>query len=79
MEGEIRLVPCHDGENCDRIATCPTRPIWVGAATVLEDFFGQTTIAQLAERAKDLDGAPESVAIASGTAQARAEEKGVRP
>ena len=38
MEGEIRLAPCHDGENCDRIPTCPTRSTWVEAASVLEDF-----------------------------------------
>ena len=51
MEGEIRLAPCHDGENCDRIPTCPTRSTWVEAASLLQTFFEQTTIAQLAERA----------------------------
>ena len=53
MEGEIRLAPCHDGNNCDRIPTCPTRSTWVEAASVLEEFFEQTTIAQLAQRAQE--------------------------
>jgi Rrf2 family protein len=79
MEGAIRLVPCHDGENCDRITNCATRPVWMEAAALLNDFFRQITIADLAERAKELAGAPEEVAIASGTAPAGAEEKGVRP
>ena len=55
MEGEIRLAPCHDGENCDRIPTCPTRSTWVEGASILEGFFEQTTIAQLAERARQLE------------------------
>jgi Rrf2 family cysteine metabolism transcriptional repressor len=53
MEGEIHLAPCHEGGNCDRIPTCPTRSTWVEAASVLEAFFEQTTIAQLAERAQE--------------------------
>ncbi len=53
MDGEIRLAPCHDGQNCDRIPGCPTRSTWVEAACVLEGFFMQTTIAQLAERAAE--------------------------
>ncbi len=53
MEGEIRLAPCHDGNNCERIPTCPTRSTWVEAASVLEEFFEQTTIAQLAQRAQE--------------------------
>ena len=53
MEGEIRLAPCHDGNNCARIPTCPTRSTWVEAASVLEEFFEQTTIAQLAQRAQE--------------------------
>jgi Rrf2 family protein len=50
MEGEIRLAPCHNGENCDKISTCSTRSTWVDAALVLENLFEQTTIAELAER-----------------------------
>jgi Rrf2 family protein len=48
-EGEIRLAPCHDGENCERIPICPTRPVWVGAAKLLGEFFNQVTIARLAD------------------------------
>jgi Rrf2 family iron-sulfur cluster assembly transcriptional regulator len=54
MEGEIRLAPCHDSDNCSRLATCSTRDIWVGAAVVLEDYFQQTTISELADRARRL-------------------------
>jgi Rrf2 family protein len=54
VEGEFRLAPCHDGGNCERIGTCPTRATWVDAATLLEDFFEQTTIAQLVERAEHM-------------------------
>jgi len=54
MEGEIRLAPCHDGDHCDRVSDCPTRATWVGAAAVLDDYFQQITIAQLAEQAEQL-------------------------
>jgi Rrf2 family cysteine metabolism transcriptional repressor len=54
MEGEIRLTPCHTGENCDKISTCPTRSTWMDAASVLENLFEQTTIAELAERGLQL-------------------------
>ncbi len=70
MEGDCRLVPCHDGENCARIATCPTRPIWVGAAAVLEDYFAQTTIAELAVQAEELALPTESATEEPGLAQA---------
>lgn len=51
MEGCIRLAPCQDGKNCERIVGCPTRHLWLGAAELLRDYFEQTTIAELAERA----------------------------
>jgi Rrf2 family iron-sulfur cluster assembly transcriptional regulator len=50
MEGSIHLAPCQEGQNCDRIERCPTRPVWMGAADLLRDYFEQTTIAELAER-----------------------------
>lgn len=49
MEGCIHLAPCQDGQNCHRIADCPTRHVWLGAADLLRDYFEQTTIAELAE------------------------------
>jgi Rrf2 family protein len=52
VEGEFRLAPCHDGGNCERIGTCAARETWVDAATLLEEFFERTTIAQLVERAE---------------------------
>ena len=78
MEGECRLVPCHDGENCDRIAICPTRPIWVGAAMVLENYFRQTTIADLAKQAEILADAAEPIAIPAGVGPPAHKEKGAR-
>ncbi|NQU39299.1 MAG: Rrf2 family transcriptional regulator [Lentisphaerae bacterium] len=48
VEGPIRPVPCLD-KYCKREATCPTRPIWEKAVTLLEELFGGTTIAQMAE------------------------------
>ena len=78
MEGEIKLAPCHDGEDCHRVAVCPTRTMWIEAAVVFEDFFRQTTIADLAERAKVIACATDPTAIAVDAAPARAEEKGVR-
>lgn len=54
MEGEIHLAPCHDGLDCRHIPTCPTRSTWLEAASMLHNFFEKTTIAQLAEQAKQL-------------------------
>jgi Rrf2 family protein len=47
IEGDIRLAPCYDAQNCQRIAICPTRAIWMEAASILKDYFEQTTIAGL--------------------------------
>jgi Rrf2 family iron-sulfur cluster assembly transcriptional regulator len=65
VEGEIRLAVCHDGENCDRIPTCPTRSTWVEAASLLQTYFEQTTIAQLAERGHELEAQRKDVATCS--------------
>ena len=51
VEGPIRPVPCIDTQ-CKREATCPTRPVWLKAATLLEDLFSRTTVAQMAEETK---------------------------
>ena len=78
MEGEVRLAPCYEENSCDQMATCPTRPIWLEAATVFENYFRQFTIADLAERAVVLAGAVEPAATAAEKAPARTEQKGVR-
>ncbi len=49
VEGPIRPVPCID-TYCKRQASCPTRPVWEKAVAVLENLFGRTTIAQMAEQ-----------------------------
>ena len=77
-EGELHLVACHNGDNCDRVATCPTRPVWVEAANLMQNFFRQTTISQLAERAKEMAVPMEPAASAAGPSPADRDEKGVR-
>ena len=51
VEGPIRPVPCI-GSYCKREATCPTRPIWDKAVALLEELFGGTTIAEMAEESQ---------------------------
>jgi Rrf2 family protein len=62
-EGDVRLAPCHDADNCARIALCPTRETWVEASSVLEGFFATVTIAQLAERANRLAAQRKEVGL----------------
>ena len=60
VEGPIRPVPCVD-TYCKRQASCPTRPVWEKAVAVLEDLFGRTTIAQLAEDSQQTDNLTYSI------------------
>jgi Rrf2 family protein len=48
VEGEVMPAPCRSSGHCERIATCPTRPLWQEAADLLNGLFGGTTIADLA-------------------------------
>lgn len=66
MEGEIHLAPCHDGQNCDKIPDCPTRSTWMEAGSILERFFEQTTIAQLASNAGQAGRPGQQAAYAKG-------------
>jgi Rrf2 family transcriptional regulator, cysteine metabolism repressor len=50
VEGDVMPAPCLAGAHCDRETDCPTRPVWEEAAEMLNDLFGRTTIAQLAEK-----------------------------
>jgi Rrf2 family iron-sulfur cluster assembly transcriptional regulator len=77
MEGCIRLAPCQDGTNCDRIARCPTRHVWLGAAELLHDYFEQTTIADLAEGARRMTAQREVETGAAGMQPAGPREKGL--
>jgi Rrf2 family iron-sulfur cluster assembly transcriptional regulator len=67
VEGPTRLAPCHDGEGCTRISTCPTRGAWVEAAHVLDEFFGRITIAQLAEEAERMGAGNKESLYVLGT------------
>ncbi len=48
VEGEIMPAPCRVSGHCDRISSCPTRPLWQEAAEMLNGLFSSTTIADLA-------------------------------
>ena len=47
-EGQILPVPCLGVEQCEREPHCPTRPMWMKAAELLDDLFSGVTIAALA-------------------------------
>jgi Rrf2 family protein len=48
VEGEIRPAPCMGRTTCERLASCPTYPMWAKAVTLLTRFFEEITIADLA-------------------------------
>jgi len=48
-EGQIAPAPCLGNERCEREPDCPARPLWIGAAKLLDDFFSGVTIAGLVE------------------------------
>jgi Rrf2 family transcriptional regulator, cysteine metabolism repressor len=50
VEGEVMPAPCRVTGHCERLETCPTRPLWEHAATLLNELFSGTTIADLAEQ-----------------------------
>ena len=50
VEGDVMPAPCQAGIICEREADCPTRPVWDEAAGLLNELFGRTTIAALAEK-----------------------------
>ena len=54
-EGDIVPAPCLGNETCQREATCSTRPVWVEAAKMLDEFFSAVTIADLVEGRVDAD------------------------
>jgi Rrf2 family protein len=60
VEGPIRPAPCID-TYCKREASCPTRPVWEEAVAVLEDLFGRTTVAGMAEQTKAQEGISYSI------------------
>jgi Rrf2 family transcriptional regulator, iron-sulfur cluster assembly transcription factor len=54
-EGEIALSPCLGNERCEREPRCPVRPMWLGAARMLDEYFEGITVAQLAAGGPDSD------------------------
>lgn len=53
VEGQIAPAPCVTIDDCSRSSECVTREVWLGAAQLLDDFFAQITIGQLARKAKE--------------------------
>jgi Rrf2 family protein len=53
VEGDIMPAPCRSTGHCERMATCPTRPLWQQAADLLDDLFGGTTVADLVAASPD--------------------------
>jgi Rrf2 family cysteine metabolism transcriptional repressor len=47
VEGDILPAPCRNSGHCDRVATCPSRPVWEKAAQMLDDLFASITIADM--------------------------------
>ena len=57
VEGEILPAPCRLTGHCERMRTCPTRPLWQEAADLLESLFSGTTISDLAAAPTEPDDA----------------------
>jgi len=55
VEDPVCPAPCMLNDNCTRIATCPTRSIWLEATRALEKIFSKTTLAQIVKNAKLLE------------------------
>jgi Rrf2 family cysteine metabolism transcriptional repressor len=47
VEGDILPAPCRKSGHCERVATCPSRPVWEKAAQMLDDLFASITIADM--------------------------------
>jgi Rrf2 family cysteine metabolism transcriptional repressor len=47
VEGEIMPAPCRVTGHCERMSTCPTRPLWQQAADLLDELFSSATIVDL--------------------------------
>jgi Rrf2 family iron-sulfur cluster assembly transcriptional regulator len=52
-EGPVAPAPCLGRMRCEREPSCQARPMWMGAAKLIEDFFGGVTIAGLIEGGAD--------------------------
>lgn len=55
-EGAMNLAPC-DSSKCNRASVCVTRRLWQKAEEQLHRTFSETTIAQLARQAEELQEA----------------------
>ncbi|MCX8044079.1 MAG: Rrf2 family transcriptional regulator [Desulfobacterota bacterium] len=50
VEGKISPVECLDNPSqCDRVAACPTRPVWARLRQAMLDVLGTTTLDMLTE------------------------------
>ena len=47
-EGPVVPAPCLNGKRCEREPSCPTRPLWMRTAELLDNLFSGVTVAELA-------------------------------
>ncbi len=47
VEGELMPAPCGIAGNCERVGTCPTRPLWQAATDLLNGLFQATSVEDL--------------------------------
>jgi len=53
LEGPIALVDCVDDlDQCDRMPSCATYEVWKEATNLLRDYFSNTTLQDLVDRAE---------------------------
>ncbi len=61
LEGSLRLVACHEefAGDCDRYGQCATSELWQDASRAMRTVLRDTTLDDLAERQRALDGAAD--------------------
>lgn len=52
VEGDVLPIPCRGEAHCDRVAHCPSRPVWEKAAGLLHDLFADITVADMLNTAE---------------------------
>ena len=64
-EGPLSIVPCLPVPDCPRATLCATRTLWKEASEALEAIFSGVTLADMAQRAKNIQNCPLSFDIPS--------------
>jgi Rrf2 family protein len=61
LEGPLSPSPCDASRDCGRTSGCAAAPVWEKAGQALRDVLGETTVADVASRQTELDGAAPAV------------------